>query len=365
MKYIFFCLLLIGTYTGYSQKANSFYLKLHQYNYPTNPLPKSCEIYGVSSQVANKSIITYDYRGDKLVLHDIKVLWGGYDPGTKGYVPKLFAFEKHPNSKIPYSNGFLLKIEMDDVELYHEGTGENDMYAIKGDYEFRMSIIHQDAVVVSDTLSYSESLGIFSTGLPKEDVHIIATNKASELAMDLNGKILKSSVNAFRRFAHSRIDLSYTRQYLKFYGISKTKKLNTGVKVMELHKRIKNLEKLDEIVTDRNAFNNELGLLIKEFISLKNSNDYAQNKMFKFYVHSNLASLYTLNESFDKVNSNYETALKYNDRAKFVGIITDELRKTNQRRDNKANLFDRHGNFKDRFSQRYLEYYNTRKKAIN
>ncbi|MBD1259832.1 hypothetical protein HZY62_04480 [Maribacter polysiphoniae] len=365
MKYIPLFLFIIGMNTSNGQKANSFYLKLHQYDYPTNPLPVSCEVYGVSAQVANKSIYTYDYRGDKLVLHDIKVLWGGYDPGTVGYVPKLFTFYKYHKSTIPYDNGFLLKIEMDDVELYHEYTGKDNIYEVKGDYEFRLSITHQNAIVTADTLEYSEVLGTFASSLSDEDVHIIATNKASELAIYLNEKILTSSVNAFRRFARARIDLSYTKEYIKFYGISKTKKLEIGEKVHELHKRIKNLEKLDEIVNDRGAFNKEVNLLIEEFTSMKNLNDYAQYDTFKFYVHSNLASLYAITESFNKVRTNYETALTFNDKARFVGIITEELRKSNHRADNKTNLFDEEGKFKETFSHRYLEYYNTREKAIN
>ena len=160
------------SFFGFGQKATGFYLKLHQFNYPSEPLPSSCEVYGVSAQVGNKSIVTRDYRGDLLVLHDLKVLWGGYDPGKTGYVPKLFSFDKYHKSTIPYENGFLLKIQMDNVELYHEYTGKDDIYEIKGDYEYRLSVTHQNKLITTDTLKYQEILGSFSSTLPAEDVHI-------------------------------------------------------------------------------------------------------------------------------------------------------------------------------------------------
>ncbi len=360
---LFFC--ICGSYFSFAQKTTSFYLKLHQFNYPSNPLPSGCEVYGVSAQVGNKSIVTRDYQGDKLVLHDLKVLWGGYDPGTTGYVPKLYSFDKYHKSKIPYENGFLLKIEMDDVELYHEYTGEDNIYEIKGNIEYRLSVTHQNKTIASDTLYFEEVLGEFTSNLGPEDVHIIATNKASELAIYLNEKILKSSVNAFRSFASRHVDLNFRREFIKFYGISKTKKLTAVEKVKELEKRIKKLERLDENVIQRNNFNIEVEKLVQEFLELKDTVDYINNDSFKLYVNANLASLYTLLESYALVQEYYEIALKYNKKARFVSIINDELNKAKYRMRNKSLLFNEANEFDFQYSKKYLEVLLTRKRVIN
>jgi len=188
---------------------------------------------------------------------------------------------------------------MDDVELYHEYTGKDDIYEIRGDYEYRLSITHKNEIISNDTYKYEEVLGSFTSSLSDEDVHIIATNKASEMAIYLNEKILKSSVAAFRRFASNRVDLSFTLEFIKFYGISKTKKL----------------------------------------VSVK--------------------------ESFIKANEYYEVALNHNNKARFVSIVGDELRKTNYRMKNKSLMFNTDGTFNNQLSQKYLNYVKTRKRANN
>jgi hypothetical protein len=353
------------SFFGFGQKATGFYLKLHQFNYPSEPLPSSCEVYGVSAQVGNKSIVTRDYRGDLLVLHDLKVLWGGYDPGKTGYVPKLFSFDKYHKSTIPYENGFLLKIQMDNVELYHEYTGKDDIYEIKGDYEYRLSVTHQNKLITTDTLKYQEILGSFSSTLPAEDVHIIATNKASELAIYLNEKILTSSVNAFRNFASRRVDLTYSKEFIKFYGISKLKKLSSGEKVKELEKRLKNLKDLDEEVLNRDNFDREVEMLVDDFKKLIDSEDYNIYDSYKFYINANLASLHAITESYSLVDTYYETALKYNKKARFVSIAADELHKSRWRMNNKSLLFKEDGKFDTRKSQKYSDYFKTRKRANN
>jgi len=353
------------SYFGFGQKSTGFYLKLHQFNYPSAPLPSTCEVYGVSAQVGNKSIITRDHRDDKLVLHDLKVLWGGYDPGKSGYVPRLFSFDKFHKSTIPFENGFLLKIEMDDVELYHEYTGKDDIYEIRGDYEYRLSITHKNEIISNDTYKYEEVLGSFTSSLSDEDVHIIATNKASEMAIYLNEKILKSSVAAFRRFASNRVDLSFTLEFIKFYGISKTKKLVSGEKVKELEKMLRDLEGLDKDIFNRERFDERVALLVSEFKNLLSSEDYNNHDSYKFYVNANLASLYTLKESFIKANEYYEVALNHNNKARFVSIVGDELRKTNYRMKNKSLMFNTDGTFNNQLSQKYLNYVKTRKRANN
>ena len=365
IRFVLLFLCITGSFFSFAQKTTGFYLKLHQYNYPSHPLPSGCEVYGVSAQVGNKSIVTRDYQGDKLVLHDLKVLWGGYDPGTTGYIPKLYSFDKYHKSTIPYENGFLLKIEMDDVELYHEYTGEDNIYEIKGDYEYRLSVTYQNKIVARDTLYFQEVLGEFTSSLSAEDVHIIATNKASELAINLNEKILRGSVGAFRSFASKYVDLNFHKEFIKFYGISKTKKLVSEQKVKELDRRIKDLKGLDEDVYNRNLFNNEVALLVQEFLKLKSSDDYVNQDAYKVYVNANLASLYTLLESYSLVQEYYKAALSYNKKARFVSIINDELNKAIYRMNKKSLLFKKGNVFDERYSKKYLEVFQTRKRAIN
>jgi ASC-1-like (ASCH) protein len=322
-------------------------------------------VYGVSAQVGNKSIVMKDYQGDKLVLHDLKVLWGGYDPGTTGYVPKLQTFDKYHKSTIPYDNGFLLKIQMDDVEVYHEYTGEDDIYEIKCDYEYRLAITHKKQVVASDTLKYQKVLGTFTSSLSAKDVHIIATNKASDLAIHLNETILTGSVAAFRNFSRKYVDLTYTKEYIKFYGISKTKKLMTGEQVKVLDQKLKKLKDTDKEIFNRDMFHTHVEELISDFKKLKNSEDYQVHDPYKFYVNANLASLHALLESYALVASYYETALQYNNKARFVSIVADELYKSQYRMTNKAIMFAEDGTFNADLSPKYLTFIETRKRANN
>ncbi len=348
-----------------AQKVTSFYEKLHQFSYPENPLPVSCQVYGVSAEVSNKSIVTIDYRGDRLNLHDLKVLWGGFNPNNGALIPKLHTFKKYGKSKLPFENGFLLSIDMDDVEVYHKYTGADNTYELIAAYEYKLSVKHKDQIVVSDTVKYADVLDTFVSELPEEDIHIIATNKARNLAVNLNEIILKNSVSTFQRFAKNNIDLVFEKDYIKFYGITKHKKLSSGEKLKLLDERLHNIKKLDQDRTNRDAFTNELDDLITSFEELKQSNDYNNNRSFVLYVSSNLASLYALTEYFGLAEKHYKQAEQQVERERFRGILKDEMLKMTRRKKNKSKMFDTDGNFKQELSIEYLNYYTTKIKTIN
>lgn len=364
MRYsILFFLLFAGLCSG--QNPNSYNLQIHQYNYPSNPLPNTCEVYGVSAAVENKSIITYDYRGDRLSLKDLKLRNLSYNPSNSPLIPKLYAFSKYHKSEIPYENGFLLKLDMDDVVLFHEYTGKEGIYNINSEYEIRLSVSHKDKVIVTDTLRFGKTVGSFTSELPAEDVHIIATNKANELASSLTDNIMSSAIGNFHQFSKNLVDLSFTKDFIRFYGISKQKKLITGEETKVVEKRIKKLEQLDKNILKRDAFNNEVKELTAIFMNFKTTEDYKNYEGYRFYVQANLASLYTLGEIFDKVPYHYNLALTHTEKSRFKIWINDELNKTMRRKENKSLLFDGNMKFNDGYSASYLEIYNTRKRVIN
>lgn len=328
-------------------------------------MPNGCEVYGVSTSVNKRSIITYDYRGDKLRLSDLKIRNAGYSAINNPLVPKLFAFSKYHKPEIPFENGFLLKMEMDDVELYHEYTGEDGVYNINTAYQVRLSVLHKNDIIVSDTLHYNETISTFTSELSGEDVHIIATNKANELALTLNDQVLPAIISSFHQFSKDLVDLSFTQDFIKFYGISKSKKLITGEETKVIEKRIKKLENLDKDILNRDAFNKELEELTTIFIDLRSSDDYKNHESYRFYVHANLASLYTLREDFGKVHYHYNLALTYTDKARFTMMVNEQLGKAMRRKENQSLLFDSTMGFNESYSANYLEIHNTRKRVIN
>jgi len=255
-------------------------------------------------------------------------------------------------------------MNIDDIELYHKYSGKDNLYNIYSTYKLMLAITYRDNVIISDTINYNEVEGSFTSGLSAEDVHIIANNKEIELAHNLNGKILSTVGYTFNSFAKNAIDLSFFKSYIKFYGISKSKKLASGDQIKILEKRIKALESLDKDIFNRDIFNKELDDLIKLFIDLKQSEDYKNHSSFKFYLHANLASLYTLKEKFEMAKTNYDFGLLYNDKEKFNRIIKEEKLKMEYRKKNKSILFD-NNNFNEAYSNQYLEIFKTRKRVIN
>ncbi len=347
---------LLHSYS-YGQNVNSFYLRLNQYNYPSHPLPTNCEVYGVSSNINNRNIFAYKPNGDKLVLKDLNT-------SSQGLYPKLFSFSKYHKSTIPYDNGFLLNINIDDVELYHEYSGKDNIYNIYSKYKLVLSITHKKNVIIGDTINYNDIEGSFVSSLSPKDVHIIANNKESELAHNLNSKILSKIVYPLNTDIKDLIDLSFSKDYIKFYGISKAKKLISEDQIKSLGKRIKNLESLDKNILNRDEFNTELNSLITLFSDLKKSKDYTNYNSFKSYAHANLASLYTLKEDFNKAGTNYDYALLYNNKDRFNTILKEEKLKMKYKKENKQILFN-DDNFNDSYSTQYLKTFKTRKRKIN
>jgi len=198
---LLFCVLLCSF--CYAQNATSYYLNIHQYNYPNNPLPKNCEVYSVSTNIKYRTIFTFDSRGEKLSLKDLK--------DTHSIAPKLYAFSKYHKPKAPHENGFLLTMNIDDIELYHKYSGKDNLYNIYSTYKLMLAITYRDNVIISDTINYNEVEGSFTSGLSAEDVHIIANNKEIELAHNLNGKILSTVGYTFNSFAKNAIDLSFNK----------------------------------------------------------------------------------------------------------------------------------------------------------
>ncbi len=356
---LFFCCAL------FAQRPTSFYEKLHQFNYPSNPLPQGCKVYGVNTNFKNRSIITKDYRGEELVLHNLKINPLGYHLGSSGFAPKLFSFSKYHKSEVPNDNGFLLKAVLDDVVLFHEYTGKDDVYEIKSTYQLHVSIIHKGAVHVEDTYTFNEVAGTFTSALRGQDAHIVATNKATEMAAGLNDAVLKNLVYVFNNFAKKTVDLSFTPSYIKFYGISKTKKLSVGEQIKSLEKRLKGLKKLDENVLDRKAFQTEVGALAKALEQFKEATDYAELMAFRFYVHANLASLHLLMENFDVAEAHYKVASENAEKERFQLLLKEERGKMAPRVQNKPLLFTPDFRFNSTYSEQYLTIKETRKRIIN
>ena len=343
MKQLYLVLFLTSLQC-FSQRVTSHYLQLHQYNFPTHPLPNTCEVYGVQTKLSGRSIITYDYRGDKLVVHDLGTQRFGYNPGNDGLIPKLFAFKRHTNGNVPYEKGFIIKAETDDVEIYHKFSSIEKRYNLVSKGQLRIEISHQNKVIVQDTVSFSEKVGEFTSELSEEDIHIIATNKINELGPSLNDNILKSTISTFNALVKASVDLSFRRDYIKFYGLTKLKKFSNPQQLNDIEIAIKSLEKLDENLLDRSSFTSQVNGLIGLFLDLTLTKDYKENTSFQLFVQANLGSLFTLTTDYDNASIHYKKALDLTDKYRIQLVLERALQNASFLSEQKAKLFSKNNN---------------------
>jgi len=347
---VFICFISIS----YGQKVTSFYEQLHQFNYPETPLPNTCEIYGYTSNLLKASMFTYDYRGEVLRLHKLKTNPAAYGFGIQEeeLIPKLFAFDKYHKKEVPFENGFLVSTDVSDIEFYHKKNGKTaGQYAIYYRYSVRFSITHKDEILTEKTYEYDEYAQEFSTELRGEDVHIVATNKTTELAKDFNDAVLKRVSSVIKKHLKETIDLSFRREYIKFYGLTKQKKLSFGEEIKALQRRFKELKKIDQEIENRSGYQTRL----------KSANEYSNLAAFRFYIHANLASIYTLKEQYEQANKHYDIAAKHTDKLRFQNIIKEEQDKMQPKWKSKEALFQSI----TAFSPKYQTVLETKKRVIN
>ena len=361
----FFFLFLMSFYLGFAQNPKSYQLKLNQFDYPNYPLPTDCELYGLSSNLYVKSVVAFDHRGEKIALFGFKPngLAGGVNFNTLD--PKLFSFSKHHTPEIPYANGFLLEMDITDVELFHEYTGKDNLYTINSSYDVLLSVSYKDEVLHSEIIHYGDVVGTFESALRKKDVVVVATNKAMQIAPAVGADIQSNIIYTFRNVMRNWIDLAFEKKYIKFFKLSKFKKLATGEQIKRLDKRLKNLAKLDEDIIDRLEFDTEVKALLSEFTSLIDSEDYKSHDGFKSFVHANMASLLHLSESFADADVHFDKALIYNDKSAFRMFISEERKHMDSRAQNKALLFDESGRPNAEYSVQYAKKRKTMQREVN
>ncbi len=357
---IFICFISIS----YGQKVTSFYEQLHQFNYPETPLPNTCEIYGYTSNLLKTSMFTYDYRGEVLRLHKLKATPATYGFGIQEdeLIPKLFAFDKYHKKEVPFENGFLVSTDVSDIEFYHKKNGKTaGQYAIYYRYSVRFSITHKDEILTEKTYEYDEYAQEFSTELRGEDVHIVATNKTTELAKDFNDTVLKRVSWVIKKYLKETIDLSFRREYIKFYGLTKLKKISVGEEIKALQRRLKELKKIDQEIENRAGYQTELQALGEALEHFKSASEYRNLEPFRFYIHANLASIYTLKEQYEQANEHYDIAARHTDKLRFQNIIKEEQDKMQPKWKSKENLFQSI----TAFSPKYQTVLETKKRVIN
>jgi len=360
MRFFLVVFALVST-SCFGQKTTSFYENLFQFNYPSNPVPELYEVYSLVSNIVGADMVTFDYRGEKLILHELKINPVGYGVNNDQIAPKLFAFDKYPIAQLPKDKGFLITADLSDIEFYHKPTETTGKYEIHYSFNLFISVGKAGRIFDEKQYSFQEIAGEFYTQLQGADVHIVATNKATALAKTLNDALLKKSGRLFRNYIRATMDLSFTKQSLKFFGISKLKKLQSESEIRLLDTRLGDLKKLDKIFDERDNYENELQEIVKTLEQLRESPDYKMLPAYRFYIHGNLASLYTLLTHYELARANYEHALANAEKERFRAMITEEQEKMEVKWRNRQTLL----NANTAISVRYAKVLETRKSVIN
>lgn len=352
-KKIILISLLVFSFTLFSQNVNPFNLKIGFFDYPVNPLLANCTVYELEVMIQGANIFTKDLNGDKLILNKVTYNSFGLNPDSPLFYPKIYSFKKYHKPEIPYENGFSIRVTLSDVELYFIKSDVENEYNIKQKYFINVSIKYKNIAHTDKTFEIDELIEKFITQLEGNDVMIVAQNKMEFISGAQNEKIIQNVLNWSKEFIKEEIDLVYNIDSHKFYDLSKTNKLKQGAFIDEITSEIKELEKLNVNLKERNPFDQKIDELIIKLTHLSESDDYKNREEIRFYTESNLGNLFNIQEKFDDASVHYEKSLNNTDKRKLIEQINDKLQALKARDKKRKILFDKSGKVKSEYSKMY------------
>lgn len=339
MKCLYFYFFLACVYSVTAQNPKSFYLKINQFEYPTNPLPKGISEYAVVTNLWQTALFMRDYKGDIKTLDKIREYPLGYNPGAYLRNPKLYTFLMKPKNTIDNKSGFVLELKVEDVELFYQKGEERNTYDLQYKYAFDVLIHCRERIHAQKHYEYGGKAITFTSSLSAKDVPIMAIEVAKKQIWKINDEVLKNTLVTFNYFSKGEVDMAFNPQFIQFYGLSKSKKLDEGVAVKSLEDKIRALEFIDGPEVDRNQFVKALQVLEQELIGLRESADYQELSSFKYFVHANLSRIYQLMEQFDLSGVEIELALHVADKERFKNWMLEERRKLKIKQMRYSNMY--------------------------